>query len=75
MKDSKPPKKFARRIPADHGYRVHAVWWKGVPKIGIIVQRDFSGKSFEIRPGASLPAWLTKAQARRLRDALTEAIR
>jgi hypothetical protein len=74
----KAPKRHSRRIRAAHDYRVHAIWWRGQPRvdqIGLVIQRAPTGRPIQLRPGAGLPAWLTRAQAKRLRDALSEALR
>lgn len=75
----KAPKRHSRRIRAAHDYRVHAIWWRGQravgPMIGLVIQRAPTGRPIQMRPGAGLSAWLTKAQAKRLRDALSEALR
>jgi len=66
-----------RKFRAQHERRISLVWWDdgGRLPIGVIVQRAPTEKrSQEIRPGAGLPAWISRAEARRLRDALTEAL-
>lgn len=64
----------SRAVRARHGYRVHAIWWRGVTtgaaqSFGIAIHRKAMGRE------GSLHAWLTRTQLKRLRDALSEALR
>jgi hypothetical protein len=74
-------KRHAKRIRLSNGYYVHAVWFraprgtKAVAQISLIIQRAPNGRPLTLRPGAGLPAWLTRAQAKRLQAALAEALR
>lgn len=69
----KAKKKVTAR--GDHGYRAHVVWWSGVQSIGLVVQLGLDVKRKQLTPGAGVPIWLSPAQATKIRDGLTRALK
>lgn len=69
----------AKHFRAQHARRVALVWWDEPPShktpFGLLVQLSPKEKPIgRLRGGSALPAWLSRTEAKRLRDALDRAL-
>jgi hypothetical protein len=71
---TKKPRKVKRTVKAQHKRRVHVYGWAKLPRgwvSGLSVQAGFDDTDpLRGRPGAAMIAWLSRAELRKIRDAL-----